>query len=116
MKVENLIGKTYKEVVSALSIEEYGGDCGGWAYHTFYDEVAWHPGHENAVLSNVLRINYSDDDEDGLTAIMNFFFALGEERDLVLGYALSAGSDSGESCGAYCSMKYNGEEIANVSW
>lgn len=66
------------------------------------------------MLRDVVEIDYSD--EGYSRVVVNFIFDLGEEQGLILGYELSAGSGSGWSYGAYCSLKYNDEEITYASW
>ena len=112
----HLIGKTYKEVVAALNIEENHGDCCGWAGHMVTDGVATVS--EDATLHEVLEIDYDSSDNDSSRVVINFVFALNDGNDtgLILGYELSAGSGSGWSYGASCSLKYNNEEVATVSW
>lgn len=111
----HLIGKTYQEIVSALSIDSDDGGCCGWSSYDVIDGVG--PVNSNATLREVLQIDY-DEDGDSNREVINFVFALndGDDTGLILGYELSAGSGSGWSYGAYCSLKYYNEEITTVSW
>lgn len=120
MKVENimqhLIGKKYKEVIKALSFEQYGGDCCGWASVDVIDAVKDLQNCEKAKLVKVVKFDYSDDEYEGDRVVANFVFDLGKEKGLILGYELSAGSGSGWSYGAYCSLNYGDEVVASASW
>ncbi|RQZ76427.1 hypothetical protein DF052_00280 [Burkholderia glumae] len=62
----------------------------------------------------VVKIEY--DCDEGERVVMNFIFDLGDKKGLILGHELSAGSGSGWSYGAYCTLNFNGEEIASASW
>lgn len=109
--MQHLIGKTYGEIVSHLSIEEDDGDCCGYAFVSVSDGVE----RQDAILFDVVRIEY-DNERDEERVVVNFIFDLGGESGLILGYDLSAGSGSGWSYGAYCSLKYKNEEVASASW
>ncbi|MNQ86073.1 hypothetical protein D3C85_1012570 [compost metagenome] len=114
--MQHLIGKTYKEIVQALSIEQDDGDCCGYADVDIIDAVKDLNNADNAILLDVMKIDYNDDSGDGERVVANFIFDLGDEKGLILGYDLSAGSGSGWSYGAFCSLKYNDEEIVSASW
>lgn len=113
--MQHLIGKTYKEVVSAISVDEDPGDCCGWAESSVDDYVRILEDANSAVLFDVVRIEYDDDDEED-RVVVNFIFDLGENKGVILGYELRAGSDSGYSYGATCTLKYGDEEVASVEW
>jgi len=120
MKVENimqhLIGKTYREVICGLNIDQDDGDCCGFASVDIMDGLQEFAESGEAILVRVIKIDYSDDEHEGDRVVANFVFDLGEEKGLILGYELSAGSGSGWSYGAYCSLKYGDEVIASASW
>ncbi|WP_186187942.1 hypothetical protein [Burkholderia gladioli] len=112
--LHHLVGKTYKEVVDALSTTEDAGDCCGWFDHTETDALKDLEGKESAVLVSVVKIEY--DVSEGEHVVLNFIFDLGDKKGLILGHDLSAGSGSGWHYGAYCTLRFNGEEIASASW
>ena len=107
--MQHLIGKTYEEVSSHLNIKEDGGDIDD-ALENLKDK-------STAALVDVVEISYSEDDgSDFDRTVVNFVFDLGEQRGLILGYDLSAGSGSGYSYGAYVSLRYGDEDVAGASW
>ena len=112
--MSHLIGKTYKEVLNAISTEEDFGDCCGYANVGVLDNLKDKCNAETAVLFDVIKIDYDESDEDRV--VVNFIFDLGDENGLILGYEMSAGSGSGCSYGAFCTLKYNNEEVASASW
>lgn len=114
--MQHLTGKTYKEVVEALSIEQDDGDCCGYAGVEIIDAVKDLEDADNAVLFDIVKIDYNDDGGDGERVVANFIFDLGDEKGLILGYDLSAGSGSGWSYGAFCTLKYGEEEVVSASW
>lgn len=112
--LQHLVGKTYTEVVCKLSTEEEYGDCCGWSGVEINDMLSELEGNHKAKLVDVLMISYDGDESSRV--VVNFIFSLGGEDGLILGYDLSAGSGSGWSYGAYCTLKYEGEEVASASW
>ena len=115
--MQHLIGKTYEEVSSHLNIKEDGGDCCGWSECDIDDALENLKDKSTAVLVDVVEISYSEDDgSDFDRTVVNFVFDLGEQRGLILGYDLSAGSGSGYSYGAYVSLRYGDEDVAGTSW
>lgn len=112
--MRHLIGKTYKEVVAQISIYDDQGDCCGYADCEVKDFVKTLEGHESAILKDVVMISYESDCSDRV--VVNFIFDLGDNKGVILGYELSAGSGSGWNYGAYCSLKYGNEEIASAQW
>jgi hypothetical protein len=114
--MQHLVGKTYKEIVQALSIEQDDGDCCGCADVEVIDAVKDLEDADNAVLFDIVKIDYNDDGGDGERVVANFIFDLGGEKGLILGYDLSAGSGSGWSYGAFCTLKYGDEEVVSASW
>lgn len=116
MIMQHLIGKTYGEIVKALSIAQDDGDCCGHADVEVIDAVKGLENSGNAVLRHVVKIDYNDEGADGERVVANFVFDLGEEKGLILGYDLSASSGSGWSYGAFCTLKYEDEEVVSASW
>jgi len=118
MKTETILhhleGKTYKEVVDALSVTEDKGDYCGWSDHAVADGLKDLADKEKAVLVNVVKVEYEEGEWDRV--VLNFIFDLGDKKGLILGHVLSAGSGSGWHYGAYCTLRFNGEEIASASW
>ncbi|MCA7959472.1 hypothetical protein [Burkholderia multivorans] len=112
--LHHLIGKTYKEVVAALSVTEDEGNCCGWSDHAVADCLKDLEGKDAAVLVQVVKIEYDEIDSDRVA--LNFIFDLGDKKGLILGHELSAGSGSGWHYGAHCTLHFNGEEIASASW
>ncbi|UJH75025.1 hypothetical protein L0U95_24110 (plasmid) [Burkholderia cenocepacia] len=112
--LHHLVGKTYKEVVDALSVSQDHGDCCGWSDHVVADCLKDLEEKDAAVLVNVVRIEYDESESDRVA--LNFIFDLGDKKGLILGHELSAGSGSGWNYGAYCTLRYDGEEIASASW
>src|SRR5690606_2130921 len=111
------IGKTYKEIVELLRTEEDGGDCCGWSECSIEDSLVSLEDKEEAVLVNVVEIEYpSEDSHCSERNVINFIFDLGEQKGLILGYDLQAGSGSGWSYGAYVTLYYDKEEVASASW
>lgn len=110
----HLVGKTYREVVDALSVTEGQGDCCGWSDHAVADCLKDLEGKDAAVLVSVVRIEYDEGESDRVA--LNFIFDLGDKKGLILGHELSAGSGSGWHYGAHCTLHFNGEEIASASW
>lgn len=114
--MQHLVGKTYKEIVSSLSISQDDGDCCGYADVEIIDAVKDLNNSDNAVLLDVVKIDYNDDSGGCERVVANFIFDLGDEKGLILGYELSAGSGSGWSYGAHCNLKYEDEEVVSASW
>ena len=115
--MQHLIGKTYEEVSSHHNIKEDGGDCCGWSECGIDDALENLKDKSTAVLVDVVEISYSEDcGSDFDRTVVNFVFDLGEQRGLILGYDLSAGSGSGYSYGAYVSLHYGDEDVAGASW
>lgn len=110
-----LIGKSYQEVIGALSVDEDYGGCCGYADCEVSDYVKSIEGYESAVLREVVKIEY-DDETDGDRVVVNFIFDIGGADGVILGYELTAGSGSGWSYGAWCTLKYGDEEIASAQW
>ena len=112
--MQHLIGKTYAEVIKNISIFDDQGDCCGYAECEVKDFVSALEGHVYATLKDVVMISYASDDYDRV--VVNFIFDIGENKGVILGYELSAGSGSGWGYGAYCTLKYGDEEIASAQW
>lgn len=110
----HLVGKTYKEIVEALSTDEDYGDCCGYASVDVIDNLKDKWNAQTAILFDIVKIDY--DEDEGERVVVNFIFDLGDEKGLILGYDLSAGSGSGWSYGAFCTLKYETEEVASASW
>lgn len=111
----HLTGKTYKEVIAAIEIDSDGGDCCGWGEATCTDALADIAERDNATLVQVTKITY-DSELDQERVVMNFLFDIGFRKGLILGYELTASSGSGWSYGAYCSLEYDGKEVARAQW
>lgn len=109
--MQHLIGKTYEEVILALSTDEDQGDCCGWANLEITDEVNGNP---SAKLVDVVRIDYEEEEFDRV--VVNFIFDVGGNKGVILGYDLSAGSGSGWRYRAYVTLKYGDEEVASASY
>lgn len=115
--MQHLIGKTYKEIVDNLRTEEDGGDCCGWSECYVEDSLVDLKDKTEAVLVDVVEIDYSDEDTDcSARSVINFIFDLGDKKGLILGYDLKAGSGSGWSYGAYVTLYFDKEEVASASW
>ena len=114
--MQQLIGKTYKEIISNLSFTQDDGDCCGYADVEVLDAIKEFKNADNAVLFDVVKIDYNDEGGDGERVVANFIFDLGEEKGIILGYDLSACSGSGWSYGAFCTLKYGDEEVVSASW
>lgn len=115
--MHHLVGKTYKEVIAALSFDEDQGDCCGYAGCEITDCVKGIEGAESAYLREVIRIDYETDQHwGGERVVINFIFDIGDEKGVILGYELTAGSGSGWAYGAECTLKYGDEEVATASW
>ncbi|WP_241301060.1 hypothetical protein [Burkholderia cenocepacia] len=112
--LHHLVGKTYTEVIDALSVTEGQGDCCGWSDHCVADCLKDLEDKEKAVLVQVVKIEYDESESDRVA--LNFIFDLGDKKGLILGYELSAGSGSGWQYGAHCTLHFHGEEIASASW
>lgn len=110
---QDLIGKSYNEIVAAIKIDEDNGGCCGYAQ---CDEVSAIPSHVSTdalVLKDCVEIEYDERDED--RKVLNFVFTDGE-GELILGYELRAGSGSGWSYGAWVSLSLEDREICGASW
>ena len=116
--MQHLIGKTYKEIVDHLRTEEDGGDCCGWSSCYIEDSLVDLKDKAEAVLVDVVEIDYSDDDDSDCSdrSVINFIFDLGDKKGLILGYDLQAGSGSGWGYGAYVTLYFDKEEVASASW
>lgn len=114
--MQHLIGKTYKEITQALSIQQDDGDCCGCADVEVSDALKDIKSANKAVLFDVVKIDYNEESGDGERVVANFIFDLGKKKGLILGYDLSASSGSGWSYGAYCTLKYEDEEVVSASW
>ena len=121
--MQHLIGKTYKELVDHLRTEEDAGECCGWSGCYIEDSLVDLKDKAEAVLVDVVEIDYSDEDDSDCDysdcydrSVINFIFDLGDQKGLILGYDLQAGSDSGWGYGAYVTLYYDKEEVASVSW
>ena len=114
--MQHLIGKTYKEITSNLSFTQDDGNCCGYADVEVIDAVKDLNNADNAILLYVVQIDYNEQSGNGNRVVANFVFDLGDEKGLILGYELSAGSGSGWSYGAFCSLKYGDEEVVSASW
>lgn len=112
--MQHMIGKTYAEVIAALRLESDHGDCCGWAECEVTDHVQAINNSSNAKLQDVVQIDYSDD--DSCRVVVNFIFDIGAGEGVILGYDMAAGSGSGWSYGAFCTLWCGEEEVANVSW
>ena len=62
--MQHLIGKTYKEIVEHLRTEEDGGDCCGWSECSIEDSLVNLEDKAEAVLVDVVEIDYSDECSD----------------------------------------------------
>ena len=103
--MQHLIGKTYKEIVDHLRTEEDGGGCCGWSDCYIEDSLVNLKDKESAVLVDVVEINYpAEDYEYSDRNVINFIFDLGDQKGLILGYDLQAGSGSGWRYGAYVTL------------
>lgn len=111
--MQHLIGKPYAEVVALLSIEQDNGDCCGYADCEVSDYVRDIESSPSAVLKDVVRIEY---DGDFSRVVVNFIFDVGDNKGVILGYEMVAGSGSGHGYGAYCVLKCGDEEVAQASW
>ena len=115
--MQHLIGKTYKEIVELLRTEEDGGDCCGWSECSIEDSLVNLEDKDEAVLVNVVEIDYLAEDYDYSDRnVINFIFDLGDQKGLILGYDLQAGSGSGWGYGAYVTLYYDKEKVASASW
>jgi hypothetical protein len=117
--MQHLIGLRYSEVIPRITSDSDGGDCCGWANVEYTDvprEIADELVEKNPALHDVVLIEYPSGEYDYDRRTVNFIFDLGDERAAVIGFDLSAGSGSGWAYGAYASLKYDGEEIANASY
>ena len=115
--MQHLIGKTYKEIVDHLRTEEDEGDCCGWSECSIEDSLVNLEDKAEAVLVNVVEIDYLAEDYDySERNVINFIFDLGDQKGLILGYDLKAGSGSGWGYGAYVSLYYDEEEVASATW
>ena len=112
--MQHLIGKTYAEVTAALRIESDDGYCCGWADCEVTDHVQAIHNSANAKLQDVVQIDYSDDYSSRV--VVNFIFDIGGGEGVILGYDMEAGSGSGWTYGASCTLMYGEEEVANASW
>ena len=110
----NLIGKTYKEVVEALSVDSWDGDCCGWSDCEVSDMVKDIEGASEARLKHVVKIDYEEDEGDRV--VVNFIFGIGGGDGVILGYDMSAGSGSGWAYGAGCRLMYGDEEVAGACY
>lgn len=113
---QHLIGKSYEEVIGSIVVEEDNGACCGWANCEISGEPAEGIDRSILILKGVVLIERSDNDSDGQVNVLNFVFSSPEGNEVVLGYELSAGSDSGYSYGAFVRLVREGEELASASW
>ena len=109
---QHLIGKKYSDVISALEIEEDQGDCCGYASCELPENIPENP--DNLVLVDCVQHSYEEEDFDRV--VLNFVFKTEDEKELILGYDLSAGSGSGWCYGAYVNLKLSGEVLAYAIW
>ena len=116
--MQHLIGKSYKEILVHLRTEGDEGDCCGWCECYIEDSLLNLKDKAEAVLVDVVEIDYSDDDDSDCSdrSVINFIFDLGDKKGLILGYDLQAGSGSGWSYGAYVTLYFDKEEVASASW
>lgn len=114
--MQHLIGKTYQEIVDHLRTEEDGGECCGWSECYIEDSLVDLKDKAEAVLVDVVEIDYSDDSDCSDRSVINFIFDLGDKKGLILGYDLQAGSGSGWSYGAYVTLYFDKEEVASANW
>lgn len=118
MKVErvhqDLIGLTYDELIKNLTVFSDDGDGCGYADVDVNDCLKDLVGNSNAILRDVTRTEYEDD--SGASTTLNFIFDLGDKTGIILGYELSAGSGSGWSYGAHCTLSYKDRELAEAYW
>ncbi|QOV06291.1 hypothetical protein CPT_Maja_071 [Burkholderia phage Maja] len=112
--LEQLKGKTYKEVVASLSAETHDGGCCGFGEHNVADVLKDIPNRDEAILVQVVRTDY--DSPNAERVVLNFIFDLGESKGLILGHEIAAGSGSGWAYGATCTLFYDKEQIAQVNW
>ena len=114
--MQHLKGKTYAEVVKSVSVDIDDGGCCGYADCETLDHVKVLENAGNAVLHDVVKIEYDEDYGEQRAVVVNFIFDLGDEKGIILGYDMRAGSQFGCSCGAYCILKYDNEEVNSVEW
>lgn len=109
---QDLIGKSYNDIVNRLEIRETEGDCCGWSSC----EISNRPKKadlDTLILKGCVLIDYSN--ENMSRQVLNFVF-LDEDKEVVLGYDLAAGSGSGWAYGASVTLLLDGEELAEASW
>lgn len=110
---QDLIGKSYDEIKSALSIVEDQGGCCGVAGCDVEDVVPHGVDVSKLRLKDCVQIEY--DESHGSRVVLNFVFSDGE-REIILGYELSASSGSGWSYGAYVELSLGDRVLASASW
>lgn len=112
--MQHLIGKPYSEVAASLRTEEDHGDCCGYADSDKSDQIAEVGAAKDAILVDVIQISYGYTDEDRVVA--NFIFDAGDNKGLILGYDMTAGSGSGWQYGASCELYHGDDLVAGASW
>ena len=112
---QDLIGKSYSDIVSKLKITEDHEDCCGYASCKTTDNVIPEGvDTESLVLKDCVHIQYEIEYESD-RSVLNFVFTDGV-GDLILGYELTAGSGSGWRYGAWVTLSYEDRVLAEVSW
>ena len=113
---QNLIGKSYREIVERLEITSDQGDCCGFASCDEPDAVPSDVNTSELVLKDCVLIEYDSPYNDADRQVLNFIFVNPKGDELLLGYELCAGSGSGWAYGAWVTLSLDGEELATASW
>jgi hypothetical protein len=108
----HLIGRTYREIVAELKIDDDQGDCCGWADCDVIDNLKDADHLKDAVLINAIQLSYDNEER----VVVNFIFSLGDANGLILGYDMKAGSGSGWAYGAYCRLLHGEDLVAEVRY
>lgn len=110
---QELIGKTYKEIVENLVIDEDCGDCCGYASCEVTQDIPQDVDLNSLVLKGCVELtrscNYSDE-----STVFNFVFSTPDGDEVVLGYTLDSGSGSGWNYGQYAKLSYKDKELTSV--
>lgn len=114
--MQHLIGKTYQEVLDGLSIKKDDGMCCGCAECDVSDFVKQIQDAKNAKLVDAIKFDYADELFGESRVVVNFIFDVGDNKGVVLGYDLKAGSESGFMYGAVCDLFYKDELVASASY
>lgn len=118
---QELIGKTYKEIVENLVIDEDQGDCCGYASCEVTQDIPQDVDLNSLVLKGCVELtrscNYSDESTVNYSdesTVFNFVFSTPDGDELVLGYTLDSGSGSGWNYGQYAKLSYKDKELISV--